>query len=94
LGLEKEFIAKMSSEESNKLGILRHLSTPTHGMTRSMLSVHRLIPQMGDLLQLVTVNGHVEAAPEELESKVVQVCLGLIEGRHVSSQVPYRSQGH
>jgi hypothetical protein len=37
---------------------------------------------MGHLLQLVTVNGYVEAAPKELESKVVQVCLGLIEGRH------------
>jgi hypothetical protein len=37
---------------------------------------------MGHLLQLVTVNGCVEAAPEELESKVVQVCLGLIEGHH------------
>jgi hypothetical protein len=79
LDSDKKFIAKKVREESNELEILKLLNA-TPGQPKSD-HVIPLIESFGGwaiLPKLFSVDHYVVVAAKKLESKVVQVCLGLI----------------
>jgi serine/threonine protein kinase len=76
---KEEFIAKKVREKSGELKILGLLNT-------MKLKSDHVIPLIDSfdgwaiLPKMIALKGYVENGPERLESKVVQVCLGLIKG--------------
>src|SRR5712672_1119708 len=76
-------IAKKVRKESNELEILKLLNAtqPKSDHVISLLDSFQGPSRTWAILpKMVSIADCVEFAPEELESKVVQVCLGLIEG--------------
>jgi len=76
---DKEFIAKKVREESSELEMLRLLDAIPRKSDHVILlidSFHRwaILPKMA------TVQDYIQFAPGQLESKVSEVCLGLING--------------
>ena len=75
----KEFIAKRIREDSNELEMLRLLDTcplKSDHVISLIDSFHdwAILPKMG------TVRDYLEFAPNVSDSKVSQICLGLIKG--------------
>ncbi|KAI0286359.1 kinase-like domain-containing protein [Russula brevipes] len=75
----KEFIAKKVREESNELEILRYLDT-IQPKSDHIIQLIESFHGWAILPKLTTVDACVEVASEQFDSKVVQVCLGLIDG--------------
>jgi serine/threonine protein kinase len=76
---DKEFIAKKVRKTSDELEIL----TLFNNMEPKPDHIIPLIESFDGwviLPKMITVSGYIVSSPERLESKVVQVCLGLIEG--------------
>jgi len=83
LDSNKELIAKKVREKSNQLEILELLNTiqPKSDHVISLLdSFHGESRKWAILPKLGSVADYLAFAPHQLESKVVQVCLGLIKG--------------
>ena len=75
----KEFIAKKVREDSNELEILRLLDTiPLK--SDHVISLIDSFHEWVILPKMTTLRYCVEFAPNRFESKVPQVCLGLIKG--------------
>jgi serine/threonine protein kinase len=75
----KEFIAKKVREETNELEMLRLLDTfPLK--SDHVISLIDSFHGWAILPKMVAVKGYVEFAPNLSESKVSQICLGLIKG--------------
>ena len=75
----KEFIAKNVREDSNELEMLRLLDTfPLK--SDHVISLIDSFHGWAILPKMVSVKNYVEFAPNLSESKVSQVCLGLIKG--------------
>ena len=80
---KKELVAKKVRQKSNELEILELLNTtqPKSDHFISLLdSFHGRSRQWAILPKLDSVADYVSIAPNQLESKVVQICLGLIKG--------------
>ena len=79
MDLNKEFITKKVREHSNELEMLRLLDTfPLK--SDHLISLIDSFYGWVILPKLATVKGYVEFAPNLSESKVSQICLGLIKG--------------
>ena len=79
LNPDEELVAKKVGKRSNELDILRHLDT----IERKSDHVIAMIDSFDGwvvLPKLVTVMDRARTAPKQVESKIVQVCWGLIEG--------------
>ena len=75
----KKFIAKKVREGSNELQMFRLLYTlPLK--SDHVISLIDSFHEWAILPKMATVKGYVEFAPDVFESKVSQVCLGLIKG--------------
>jgi serine/threonine protein kinase len=79
----KKLIAKKVREESNELEILKFLNTiqPKSKHVITLLdSLHTPSSLWAILPKMDSVADYLAIAPDQLASKVVQVCWGLIEG--------------
>jgi hypothetical protein len=79
----KELIAKKVREESNELDILQLLNSiqpKSHHVISLLDSFHGQSGQWAILPKMDSVADYLAIAPNKLESKVVQVCFGLIKG--------------
>jgi serine/threonine protein kinase len=79
LNPDEEFVAKKVRKRSNELDIFRHLDT----IERKSDHVIAMIDSFDGwvvLPKLVTVMVRARTASEQIESKIVQVCWGLIKG--------------
>ena len=75
----KEFIAKMDREDSNELEMLRLLNTIPR-KSDHIISLVDSFHGWAILAKLATVRGYAEFGRNLSESKVSQLCLGLIKG--------------
>jgi serine/threonine protein kinase len=75
----EEFVAKKVGKRSNELDILRYLDS----IERKSDHVIAIVDSFDGwvvLPKLVTIMDHARTARKQIESKIVQVCWGLIEG--------------
>ena len=93
----KEFITKKVREESNELEMLRLLGT-TPLKSDHVISLIDSFHGCAILPKMVTVKENIVFSPNRFESKVYQVCLGLIKGlavlhehriAHTSGKYPF-----
>jgi serine/threonine protein kinase len=75
----EEFIAKKVREESNELEILQFLDTiPLK--SDHVIALTDSFDGWAILPKMVTVSGHVHSVRKVFQSKISQICLGLIKG--------------
>ncbi|KAF8429439.1 hypothetical protein L210DRAFT_3563367 [Boletus edulis BED1] len=75
----KMFIAKKAREESDELEILKILDT-MRPKTDHVISLVDSFDEWAIFPRMTTIEYYVDVSRKELQSKVPQVCLGLIEG--------------
>jgi serine/threonine protein kinase len=79
MDLNEEFIMKKVQEELNELEILQFLDIiPLK--SNHVISLTDSFNRWAILPKMVTVSSHVRSARKVFQSKISQVCLGLIKG--------------